>query len=42
MMYIRYLDRYLLGGDGAWRISHRTVAIDATEDRPVSITEGGA
>ncbi|MEK7034290.1 nuclear transport factor 2 family protein [Mycobacterium ulcerans] len=42
VMYIRYLDRYLLGGDGAWRISHRTVAIDATEDRPVSITEGGA
>jgi ketosteroid isomerase-like protein len=37
VMYIRYLDRYSLGDDGRWRISHRTVAVDATEDRPVSI-----
>jgi ketosteroid isomerase-like protein len=37
VMYIRYLDRYTLGDDERWRISHRTVAVDATEDRPVSI-----
>lgn len=36
VMHIRYLDRYLLGDDGHWRISERTVAVDATEDRPVS------
>ncbi|WP_231995877.1 nuclear transport factor 2 family protein [Mycobacterium sp. 852002-51163_SCH5372311] len=35
VMHIRYLDRYLLGGDGRWRIVQRTVAVDATEDRPV-------
>lgn len=33
-MYIRYLDRYSLGHDGSWRTSHRTVAVDATKDRP--------
>ena len=37
VMYIRYLDRYETGEDGRWRIVHRTVAVEATEDRPVSI-----
>lgn len=37
VMYIRYLDKYSLDSDGRWRIVHRTVAVDATEDRPVSI-----
>jgi ketosteroid isomerase-like protein len=35
VMHIRYLDRYRLGGDGRWLITERTVAVDATEDRPV-------
>ena len=35
VMHIRYLDRYLLAGDGRWRIAQRTVTVDATEDRPV-------
>jgi len=35
VMHIRYLDRYLLAGDGRWRIAQRTVAVDAIEDRPV-------
>ncbi|MDT5349893.1 MAG: hypothetical protein QOH91_3180 [Mycobacterium sp.] len=39
VMHIRYLDRYVLDSDGWWRIAHRTVALDATEDRPVSIGE---
>jgi hypothetical protein len=39
VMHIRYLDRYVLDGDARWRISHRTVAVDATEDRLVSIAE---
>jgi ketosteroid isomerase-like protein len=37
IMHIRYLDKYSVGADGRWRIAHRTVAVDATEDRPVSI-----
>ena len=37
VMYIRYLDKYLLGSDGRWRIVHRHLVVDATEDRPVSI-----
>jgi len=41
VMYIRYLDHYSLGDDGRWRIAHRTVEVDATEDRPVSIGEPG-
>jgi ketosteroid isomerase-like protein len=36
VMHIRYLDRYVLAGDGRWRITERTVAVDATEDRPLS------
>jgi ketosteroid isomerase-like protein len=39
VMHIRYLDRYSVDSDGRWRIVHRTVAVDATEDRPVSIGE---
>ena len=39
VMHIRYLDRYPVDGDGLWRIAHRTVVVDATEDRPVSIGE---
>jgi len=40
IMYIRYLDRYSANSDGRWRIAHRTVTVDATEDRPVSIADG--
>ncbi|QLL10086.1 nuclear transport factor 2 family protein [Mycobacterium vicinigordonae] len=38
VMYIRYLDRYSASG-GRWRIAHRTLVVDATEDRPVAIVE---
>ncbi|OBG32976.1 hypothetical protein A5672_24890 [Mycobacterium alsense] len=37
VMHIRYLDRYAMDSEGRWRIAHRTVVVDATEDRPVSI-----
>jgi ketosteroid isomerase-like protein len=37
VMYIRYLDKYSVGSDGRWRIVHRHLVVDATEDRPVSI-----
>jgi ketosteroid isomerase-like protein len=39
VMHIRYVDKYSLNADGQWQISHRTVAVDATEDRPVSIVQ---
>lgn len=32
VMRIRYLDRYQLAAGGRWRIAHRTVTVDATED----------
>ncbi|WP_374024594.1 nuclear transport factor 2 family protein [Mycobacterium sp. HNNTM2301] len=37
VMHIRYLDKYSLDGDGRWRIAHRRVVVDATEDRRASI-----
>lgn len=37
VMHIRYLDKYALDGGGRWRIAHRRVVVDATEDRPASI-----
>jgi len=40
--YIRYLDRYATDSDGRWRIAHRTVSVDATEDRSASIGGGAA
>jgi ketosteroid isomerase-like protein len=39
--YIRYQDRYSADSDGRWRIAQRTLAVDATEDRPAAV-EGGA
>ncbi|MFI5507912.1 nuclear transport factor 2 family protein [Mycobacterium sp. NPDC051804] len=35
VMHIRYIDRYAMGQDRSWRILHRTVRVDATEDRQV-------
>lgn len=35
VMYIRYQDRYRIDGNESWRITHRTVRVEATEDRPV-------
>ena len=35
VMHIRYLDRYAAGPEGSWLIIHRTVCVDATENRPV-------
>lgn len=35
VMYIRYQDHYRVGAEGQWQIAHRTVVVDATEDRPV-------
>jgi hypothetical protein len=35
VMHIRYLDHYVMGRDLSWRISHRSVLVDATEDRQV-------
>jgi len=35
VMHIRYIDRYAMGQDHSWRILHRTVCVDATEDRLV-------
>lgn len=35
VMHIRYIDRYATGDDRNWRILHRTVCVDATEDREV-------
>ena len=35
VMHIRYIDRYAVGDDRDWRIIHRTVCVDATEDRRV-------
>lgn len=37
VMHIRYLDKYSLDGEGRWRIAHRKVVVDATEDRTASI-----
>jgi hypothetical protein len=34
-MHIRYIDRYAIDDDRGWRIVHRTVCVDATEDRQV-------
>lgn len=39
VMHIRYVDEYALDGGGRWRIVHRRVVVDATEDRPASIGE---
>ncbi len=39
VMHIRYLDQYSLDGEGQWRIAHRRVVVDATEDRTASIGE---
>jgi hypothetical protein len=36
-MFIRYEDSYRVDGAVGWRIAHRTVKVDATEDRPVHI-----
>jgi hypothetical protein len=35
VMHIRYIDRYAVGQDLKWRIVHRSVLVDATEDRQV-------
>lgn len=35
VMHIRYLDRYALRKELGWRIIHRTVCVDATENRLV-------
>lgn len=35
MMHIRYIDSYAVSEDRGWRIVHRTVCVDATEDREV-------
>lgn len=35
VMHIRYLDHYAIGQDLSWRIVHRSVLVDATEDRQV-------
>ena len=35
VMHIRYIDRYAVSEDRSWRIVHRTVCVDATEDRRV-------
>jgi ketosteroid isomerase-like protein len=35
VMHIRYIDRYAMDHDRSWRILHRTVCVDATEDRHV-------
>jgi len=35
IMYIRYLDQYRKGDDGAWRILERRVLVDWTENRHV-------
>jgi hypothetical protein len=37
IMYILYVDRYRLDRDDRWRINHRTVLVEATEDRPVQV-----
>jgi len=37
VMHIRYHDRYAIGTDRGWRIVHRTVCVDATEDRQVRV-----
>lgn len=37
VMHIRYLDKYSLDGGRRWRIAHRRVVVDATEDRAASI-----
>jgi hypothetical protein len=34
-MHIRYIDRYAADHERRWRILHRTVYVDATEDRQV-------
>jgi hypothetical protein len=34
VMYIRYEDNYRADESGAWRIAHRTVVVEATDDRP--------
>lgn len=39
VMHIRYLDNYVLDREGRWRIAHRRVVVDATEDRRASIGE---
>jgi hypothetical protein len=38
IMYIRYQDNYRRDETGTWRIAHRTVTVEATEDR--SATRG--
>ncbi|BBZ20709.1 hypothetical protein MGAD_50440 [Mycolicibacterium gadium] len=35
VMHIRYIDRYAIGQDLSWRIVHRTVRVDAIEERRV-------
>ncbi|BBY93609.1 hypothetical protein MGALJ_32780 [Mycobacterium gallinarum] len=35
VMHIRYIDRYAVSEDRGWRIVHRRVCVDATEDRQV-------
>jgi len=37
VMHIRYLDHYAIGHDLSWRIVHRSVLVDATEDRQVHV-----
>ncbi|OBH90232.1 nuclear transport factor 2 family protein [Mycobacterium sp. E2989] len=37
VMHIRYLDEYVIDAEGRWRIAHRRVVVDATEDRRASI-----
>jgi hypothetical protein len=39
-MFIRYDDRYRLGGDGSWRILDRRVLVDWTETRTANPTGG--
>lgn len=34
VMYIRYEDKYRADAAGSWQITHRTVVVEATDDRP--------
>jgi hypothetical protein len=38
VMHIRYRDNYRLDENSRWRISHRTVTVEATEDRQVHVS----